>query len=79
MKHGGVAPLFTMNITWIFYNDAMLRQITESVRIGLVKENKLINTKAKWNYFLIPRTIINTIVNFITCISRRTKKKYFLK
>ena len=59
LKHGGVAPLFTMNITWIFYNDAMLRQITESVRIGQVKENKLINTKAKWNYFPIPRTIIN--------------------
>ena len=57
-KHGEVTPLFTMNVTGFYRNDAMLRQISESVRISHVKEDELIITKAEWNYLPIPRTII---------------------
>ena len=46
-----VAPLFTMNVTGVFHNDAMIRQLTEFVRISQVKEDELqlINIKAEWN------------------------------
>jgi hypothetical protein len=33
-KHGGDIPSFVMNVTSIFRDDAMLRQITEAVLIG---------------------------------------------
>ena len=56
-KNGGVAPLFNMDVTGFFRNDAMLRQITESFRISHVKEDELIITKVEWNYLAIPRTI----------------------
>jgi hypothetical protein len=45
LKHGGDIPSFLMNVTGIFRDDAMLRQITEAVLIGKVKHNELINTK----------------------------------
>ena len=62
-KHGVVAPLFTMNVTGIFHDDVTLRQITESIRISQVKEDKLVNIKAEWNYYFpIPRTIITRFV-----------------
>ena len=41
---------FVMNVTGIFRDDAMLRQITESVLINKVEEGKLINSKSEWNY-----------------------------
>ena len=57
-KHGGDVPDFTMNVTGRFRNDAMLRQITESVRIHQVNEGQLINTKGEWSYFRIPRAVV---------------------
>ena len=50
-NHGGDVPGFTMNVTGTFHNDAMLRQITESVRINQVGEGQLISTKGEWSYF----------------------------
>ena len=57
-KHGRVAPLFNMDVTGVFRNDAMLRQITKSVRISHVKEDELIITKVEWNYLPIPGAIM---------------------
>ena len=57
-KHGGDIPSFVMNVTGIFRDDAMLRQITEAVLIGKVKHNELINTKNEWNYVKVPRAIV---------------------
>ena len=57
-KHGGDVPGFIMNVTGMFQNDAMLRQITESVRIHQVTEGQLINTKGEWSYFQIPRAVV---------------------
>ena len=58
VKHAGGIPGFTMNVTGTFQNDAMLRQITESVRINQVQEGQLINTKDEWSYFRIPRAAV---------------------
>ena len=63
-KHG-VAPLFTMNVTGIFHNDAMIRQLTESVRISQVKEDEFRSLSSKPSGIVfqsrepltIPRTI----------------------
>ena len=57
-KHGGDVLGFTMNVTGMFQNDAMLRQITESVRINQVNEGQLINTNGEWSYFWIPRAVV---------------------
>lgn len=58
--HGGNVPDFVMNVTGTFQNDAMLRQITESVLINKVQEGQLINSKSEWNYVRIPRTVVVT-------------------
>ena len=47
-----------MNVTEVFRDDAMLRQITESVLINKVEEGKLINSKREWNYVRIPRAVV---------------------
>ena len=57
-KHGDDVPGFTMNVMGTFQNDAMLRQITESVQINQVQEGQLINTKDEWSYFRIPRAAV---------------------
>ena len=57
-KHGGNVPGFTMNVTGTFQNDAMLRQISESVQINQVQQDQLITTKSEWSYFRIPRAIV---------------------
>ena len=49
---------FVMNVTGDFRDDAMLRQITESVLINKVEEGKLINSKSEWNYVRIPRAVV---------------------
>ncbi len=46
-----------MNVTRTFQNDAMLRQITESVMINQTEEGQQINTKEEWMYFRIPRAV----------------------
>ena len=42
---------FEMNVTGSYSNDAMLRQISEGVRIDQVQEDSLMNSKNEWNYF----------------------------
>ena len=49
---------FKMNITGVFRDDAMLRQITEAVNIRNTPSDKLLNTKKEWNYVSIPRATI---------------------
>ena len=51
-------PNFKMNITGVFRDDAMLRQITESVNIRNTPSDELLNTKKEWNYVSIPRAAI---------------------
>ena len=47
-----------MNVTGVYFNDAMLRQISEGIKINNVDEDSLINSKNEWNYFQIPRAIV---------------------
>ena len=39
-----------MNVTGLYPNDAMLRQISEGVKIDKVPEDSLINSKNEWNF-----------------------------
>ena len=41
---------FQMNVTGFYFNDAMLKQISEGVRIDKVAEHSLINSKNQWNF-----------------------------
>ena len=47
-----------MNVTGVYPNDAMLRQISEGIKISNVDKDSLINSKNEWNYFQIPRAVI---------------------
>ena len=54
-----------MNVTGIFRDDAMLRQIMGSALIDYkvdkadkIKEHKLINSESEWNYVRIPRAVV---------------------
>ena len=47
-----------MSVTGLYPNDAMLRQISEGVRIEKVPGDSLINSKNEWNFFQIPRAVI---------------------
>ena len=38
-RHGGNMVQFVMNVTGVFRDDAMLRQVTESVMIGKVEDH----------------------------------------
>ncbi len=57
-KHGGKMPTYVMNVTGIFGDDAMLRQITESVLIKNTPGEKLMNTEKEWDYVSYPRAQI---------------------
>ena len=54
--HAGNIAGFTMNVTGTFQSDAMLRQITESVKIDQTEEGQLINTKEEWTVDVFPDT-----------------------
>ena len=41
--------VFCMSVTGKFRNDAMLRQISEAVRINREGKKNVINSKSKWN------------------------------
>jgi hypothetical protein len=58
-EHGSDVPDFTMNVTGVFGDDAMLRQVTEAVLISRTQSSKLINNKNEWNHVSIPRAVIN--------------------
>ena len=55
---GSEIQQFQMNATGVYPNDAMLRQISEGIKINNVDEDSLINSKNEWNYFQIPRAVI---------------------
>ena len=46
---------FVMNVTGVFRDDAMLKQITESVLMNKAEEG---NSKCQWNYVRIPRAVV---------------------
>ena len=52
--HDGVMEGFQMNVTGTFRNNAMLRQITETVKIDNVEPARLLNTRAEWNTTSVP-------------------------
>ena len=54
-KHEKEQQKFKMSVTGVYGNDAMLRQIAESVRINRVEKRSLINKE--WNYVKLPRVI----------------------
>ena len=49
-KHNSEMQNFEMNVSDSHSNDAMLRQISEGVRIDQVPEGSLVNSKNEWNY-----------------------------
>ena len=57
-KHNYEVQTFQMNVTGLYYKDAMLRQISEGVRIDKVPRDSLINSKNEWNFFQIPLAVI---------------------
>ena len=57
-KHEEERQGFKMSVTGVYGNDAMLRQIAESVRINRVEKGSLINTKKEWNYVKRPRVVL---------------------
>ena len=57
-KHNSEMQKFEMNVTGSYYNDAMLRQISEGVWVDQVPENSLMNSKNEWNYFRVPRAVV---------------------
>ena len=48
-----------MSMTGVYGNDAMLRQVADSVRINRVAKGSLINTKKDWNYVKLPRVVLD--------------------
>ena len=58
-KHGKDWQEFKMSVTGVYGNDAMLRQVAESVRINRVGKGSLINTKKEWNYVKLPRVVLD--------------------
>ena len=57
-KHNSEMQKFEINVTGSYSNNAMLRQISEAVRLGQVPEGSLMNFKNEWNYFCVPRTVV---------------------
>ena len=47
-----------MNVTGVYSNDAMRRQISKGVKINNVDEDSLMNSKNEWNYFQIPHAVV---------------------
>ena len=47
-----------MLVTSVYGNNAILRQIAESVKINRVERGCFINSKKEWNYVKLPRAII---------------------
>ena len=57
-KRNSEMQKFEMNVTGSYSNDAMLRQISENVRIDQVPEGSLMNSKNEWNYSRVPRAVV---------------------
>ena len=57
-KHNNQMQKFEMSVTGSYSNDAMLRQISEGVRIDQLPEGSLMISKNESNYFRVPRTVV---------------------
>ena len=53
-RHDDERQEFTMRVTGQYRNDAMLRQIAESVRINNSHPDSRINNKTEWNLVRFP-------------------------
>ena len=51
-EHDSQTPAFKMSVTGVYGNDAMLRQISEAVKIR--NNNNLINARGQWHEALLP-------------------------
>ena len=47
-KHGSELQIFRMNVTGVFPKNAMLRQISEGIRIDKTPVHALFNNKTEW-------------------------------
>lgn len=56
-SHQGTVPVYRCDVTEHFRNDALLRQVSEAVKIN--KEQHIINTKNEWNFINIPRAKVD--------------------
>ena len=66
-KHNSEMQKFQMNVTGVYSNIAMLRQISEGVRINNVEEDSLMNSKNEWTYFHIPCAVVTAVLDEISC------------
>ena len=57
-KHADNRPNSQMNVTDIYGNDAMLRQISEAVGIRHSDPKFLMNNKSEWNHQVVPQVVI---------------------
>ena len=57
-KHNNEMQKFEMSVTGSYSNDAMVRQISEGVRIDQLPEGSLMISKNESNYFRVPRTVV---------------------
>ena len=57
-KHNSEMQKFEMNVTVSYSSDAILRHISEGVRIDQVPEGLLMNSKNERNYFRVPRAVV---------------------
>ena len=57
-KHAGNRPNFQENVTGIYGNDTMLRQISEAVAIQNSDPEFLMNIKNEWNHQVVPQVVI---------------------
>ena len=48
-KHDGNIPVFQMNVTGIYRDETMPRQISEAARIRNTNPENLLNNKSEWN------------------------------
>ena len=55
LMHNGRVPEYKMNITGLFGEDSMSRQIGEAIRIRRAPPGQLVNCKDEWNYLNLPR------------------------
>ena len=70
---------FEINVTGSYSDAAMLRQMSEGVRIDQVPEGSLMNSKNEWNYFHVACAVVgrdswyrNTVLAYMTLANRQT-------
>ena len=56
--HNGHMPGFRMSVTGQFRNDAMLRQISEAVKINREGKKNVMNDKCEWKYVHVPHVAV---------------------